>query len=81
MKLEELETLNKNAFIIQEWKRCHTNYKVIDVMTTLICGWQWVTIIARTGHGKTVHCFHFNNKEEKSYWLTNRRYFWIENKK
>ena len=64
MKLEECKS-EKNAFNLKEWKRCHSDWRVIDVVTWHVCGWQWVTITARKGHGKTFEAFHFNNKEEK----------------
>lgn len=75
MKLEELSE-RKNAFNLKEWERCHSNWRVIDVVTCHVCGWQWITITARLGHGSTFEVFHFNNQEAKSWWNTNERYFW-----
>lgn len=75
MLLRELNE-KKNAFNLKEWERCHVGWRVIDVVTWHVCGWQWITITARKGHGKSFEVFHFNNKEPKSWWKTNERYFW-----
>ena len=66
----------KNAFILKEWKRLHRDWRIIDIVTWHVCGYQYITITARKGHGKTFEVFHFNNREQKSYWTTNRKYFW-----
>lgn len=79
MKLTEL-CERKNAFNLKEWQRCHSDWRVIDVMTWHVCGWQWITITARKGHGSTFEAFHFNNREKKSWWTTNERYFWKDDK-
>lgn len=75
MLLEQIDK-KKNAFDLKEWKRCHSNWRVIDVVSSHVCGWQWVTITARWGHGSTFTVFQFNNKEVKSWWKSNERYFW-----
>ena len=76
MLLSQVDT-RKNAFVLKEWKRCHMDWRVIDVLTWHVCGYQWVTITARKqGHGKTFNVFHFNNEDAKSWWKTNERYFW-----
>ena len=75
MKLSELYE-RKNAFSFAEWRRCHSDYRVIDVVTWHVCGWQWITITARKGHGSGFYVFHFNNSQSGSWWLTHQRYFW-----
>lgn len=66
----------KNAFDLKEWKRCHSNWRVVDIFSHHVCGWQWVTITCRLGHGSTFQVFHFSNREKASWWLSSDRYFW-----
>ena len=78
MLLSELNE-KKNAFNLKEWERCHRDWRVIDVCTWHVCGWQWITITARKGHGATFEVFHFSNQEPRSWWTSSERYFWKSN--
>lgn len=65
----------KNAFDLKEWKRCHADWRTVDVMTWFTNGWQWITITARKGRGQ-LEVFHFRNNEPRSWWTSNERYHW-----